>query len=218
MGVTADDYYAQQRWKDALSAYKKNETPTVATLERMGTCAAHLSRHADAVLYWRRAQKRSSWGRYFFFERMVAGAQAAAGVSSVGHPVVRIIRNGICAIPLLLWQLLLLLLWAALLWCGRRWWAKKRLRPLITLVATILFFGCITSVAFQYATARRAVVVASAALRSGPSERYTQLATLISASEVNILKTDADAHRLPYYKVRQGDLCGWISSAEMRQI
>lgn len=216
--ATADDYFAQQRWKDALSAYKKSEFPTTTTLERMGTCAAHLNRHADAVLYWRRAQRHSAWGRYLYFGRMVAGAQVMAGATRVTHPVVSAVRNGLCSVPMILWQLLLLILWGLLLWRGKQMWQQGQIVVLSLIVGSMLIIVSITYYCYTERTIERAVITESATLRTGPGERYAQLTTLTPASEVVVQVRHAGGSSGPYYKVTTGAHRGWVSQKSLRAI
>ena len=211
-GARADDYFAQQLWRDALTTYKKTEFPTTKTLERMGTCAAHLKRHADAVLYWRRAQRHSVWGQYLYFGRMVAGAQSLAGVARTTHPVIAAISNGLCAVPLILWQLLLLMLWGLLLWRGKRMWKQRQTTLLSLLIGSMIVIGSGAYHCYSCRTRVQAVVVSSAPLRTGPNDRYSQLSVLTPASEVALGESRGKS-----YKVVGSDR-GWIESKNIRII
>lgn len=201
-----DELFLAGQFDQALAGYEQQAMHSATDLHRMGQCALQQNKPAQGIWYWRRAQKSAAFASYIQLAHLIAAAERAAGIDDQQHPLLFYLSTGICAVPLLLWQLLFLLLWGIFVWRVRRLYTTRRYGWALFLLGSIVLVGGLTWHCMQRRSARFVVALEPAVLYSGPSARYTQLRTVAPGSSLRVLRT-----RNSFYCVFDANGRGWIN-------
>jgi tetratricopeptide (TPR) repeat protein len=213
--------YKQGQFDQALETYAKIIDKDRTVYFNQGNCAFKLQRYGKALLFWRRAER--DWGMFGRQElddnialvkkitRQGVGQQTGQGPWNALQTSAKNIKNSyisyVRAIPLFMFQILFLLLWALFFMLLK--WFKRNRRGIVIMFVAIIYVSAGLLLVSKYSESSRVygiVTTQQAPLYSGPGETYQTLGSLGQAHEV-IIQRESDG----YYKIKAAPLFGWIA-------
>lgn len=222
--LSANELYKKGDYTQALEHYRHIAHKSPHVFYNMGNCAYKLNKLGYALLYWRKAEH--NWGLFgrdellnniALVRKQLTQEKAEKKISSIkkiSESLSVRTTSFIKALPLLWFQLAVLLLWLFLFLYLR--YLHKRGKMLV--IALLFCFQAASAgmLVLKYSiNLRRYGVVISkqAILRAGPGDTYKILGELAQGDEVLITKQSDN-----FYKITTHGTIAWVSEKELEQI
>lgn len=198
------DAFEKGDYKKASEQWQSLEEKTPATWFNLALAAHHLNKKVDAIVYWLRAWHQ---GQEPLKSQSLVHARDEMRMLDIETSFLKTMQVSWWGkIPVLFWQILVLIALLMMAFCAARLARKKRWYMLGALTIFILI-GC-AGLAVSYAQAwyeKGIIVKEKVSLYSGPDEQFEIISTVPMGSLVTIR---AAAHG--WYKVRYHDRSGWV--------
>lgn len=221
----ANELYKKGDFSEALKQYNHITYKSPHVFYNMGNCAYQLNKFGLALLYWRKAE--INWGLFGRDEVLhnieLVKAKLFADKNTVkkeslplrvGSYIFSHFTSFIKGLPLLLFQIAVLLMWLILLLYIRSLHRKNLRLLLMSLIFMQLTTTSMLLVKYYVIHKRYGVVITKQALlRAGPGETYKNLGELSQGDEVVIQKTSDN-----FYKITTNGITAWVSEKEVGSV
>ena len=194
--LRGNKYYQQKDYENALASYQLVNAKGRAVLYNMGNCYFHKNDFAQALIYWKRAEKGATRQ-----ERDAIDRNKQEVLKKLGKVVPKRLMN----FSLFVLQLLFLLVWFLLMFVVyKRDWLQKRVvigcSCIVFLMTLVLEYGYMS-----YSASYGIIVHKQASLLAGPDKGFQTLSPLAYADQV-IIKEKREG----WYKIDYNDRIGWV--------
>lgn len=197
--MEADEYYNKGDYLAALSLYQHIKHPSRSVYYAMGACSYHLGDDAQALAYWKKAERGASTQLLAAIDKGMEHLYMRAGKTYQVSWYTRVLRR-LAVIPLLFIQLFILLSFLIQVSFRSYFMQHKRLGMSIRFVM-ILGIISMSQISEQPIGSSRA----SAVVRAGPGGDYPIISELSLFDEVTIEdKNDT------WYKIKHSKIKGWV--------
>ncbi len=205
--LRAHELYMSKNYEQALALYQTIPEKGSAVWYNMGNCAYQLGDYADALLYWKRAEREATG---------VQRADILYNIQALGKKInVPYEKNNafvdagttwLLGTPLIFMQLFFLTGWIGLWAYIKRWHTKERYLLLYFLIGLNSFFGFALIYRLMYAHRCTAIIATpQAPVYAGPDSRYHTVGSLNAVTECKVKQLCGD-----WCKIRTGSLVGWV--------
>ncbi len=219
----ANELYKQKNYKDAIKSYDLiiNKSPQV--FYNMGNCAYKLGKKGQAIALWRKAEH--NWGLSSREELLnnialakkdllVENEKQSTGIKKFIRLLSQQVLSFVKAIPLLWFQLILLLIWLLLFLYLRYLHIKKRRLILITLFGLLFYTASLLVLKYSLLMINYGVVInKETIMRAGPGDTYKTLGTINEGEEIKIQKESDN-----FYKISHKKSIGWVTQQDIKPI
>lgn len=207
--LQAQQYYEQKQYIHALKAYESVVYKGRALWYNMGNCACNAERYADALLYWLRAYKISSYQQRDAIKKnmMLLEGKLATAIDLTPFD------TPLCNTSLFFLQLLFIVLWGLLLWSVVRAYKKKKYIWLFIITVACSIIGGIIFLRYQTSCVKCGLVCNETTLCAGPHHQYHILMTIQPAQFVTVIH-----HTQDWCKVKCGAVTGWLPYKDLVEI
>ncbi|BDC34842.1 hypothetical protein Noda2021_08000 [Candidatus Dependentiae bacterium Noda2021] len=207
--LRANKLYETKNYHQALELYEQIENKGAAVWHNMGNCSYCLQQNAQALLYWRRAQKNAPKAIVDSAQQAIEKVNTLLEINAQDSSKERIERS-IKNIPLILLQLLFLLSWCVLMGLFIWSYCSKTYRLLILALFNVILVGSLNYKKYTLDDSLSAIVCADeACVRVGPGTEYPVIASLKKGTELKIHNKQKE-----WCKVRFENLTGWAEHNE----
>jgi tetratricopeptide (TPR) repeat protein len=213
---TANRLYKKGNFRAAIKIYKKIPNKSAYVNYNIGNCEYKLEKYGNALLYWRRAEKK--WGIFNREELLNNIFLLKKKMGTVRRFRTRLANNIVISslrfMPIITIQTLFLILWLFLFIYIRFLYKKKKKWVILLLFALIALFGILLAIRYSIDSRRYGVVVTKyAELKSGPGKTFQTLMNLPQTEEV-IIKKESDG----FLKIKVLRNIGWASKESVGEI
>jgi len=202
--LKANALYEEKKYKYALESYDAIDKRGLAVWYNMGNAAYKMGDYTHAILYWRRAQKNSSYKIIQDAMQNISAAYKKLGYEK-DRPSLSFLKKHISVMTLFLLQILFLLFWFVF-FIAVFYLKKQRM-----IILPILFLGNFLLATFLIAKYRSIwyqkgfVIEKKVDVFTGPDQNYHTITSLRAADEFKILKKQKK-----WYKIKYNKFTGWV--------
>jgi len=202
--LQANALHQEKKYKKALKSYDLIEKKGPATWYNMGNSAFKTGDYPRAILYWRRAQKNSSYKTIKNSEHNISIAYKKLGYEK-DKSTLGFLNKHVSVIPLFVLQILFLFFWIAFF---VSLFYLKKLRKFVLLIVLVINFLLATLSITKYRSIiyqRGVVMQKDTNLFVGPDKNYHKITSLGVADEFKVLKKYKK-----WYKIKYNKFTGWV--------
>lgn len=203
--LSASHHYKNKEWEKALEDYTKMTEKGPAVWYNMGNCCYYMNNNFDAFVYWRRTQKYSHNVLYSLAEKNIALLQPVIEKNNISK-IKKMLSTPFFAVPLFIYQSMLIILWYALYMVFKKYWLKTFLK-IILIILSFLTIGLIIHMSVLYLNSQTcfAIVQQDCSVHTGPDTTYQIIDTLNKQNEIIIQSSDP-----LWYKIVYNQKSGWV--------
>jgi tetratricopeptide (TPR) repeat protein len=210
----ANALYLQGSYADALAEYQKITHKTGQVWYNMASGAYRQKEYTLALLYVLRAQKYGDVDTYRAAHTLLRDINSVVELpdQSMFGTIHFYLMLLIKKIPVLIWQLLVLLMWytICILWMKKYGYSNLKKG----LLALLLILMCVPIMVGYYTDRQQMLIIEeSADLYNGPNSALYKIGTLPKNSLVSCLE-----EKRQWYKVMYNESIGWLKRSSVEKI
>ena len=204
------ELFFQEHYQDAFNVYQRIDDKGFVVLYNMALCCLRLHQKSQALLFCKRAEKQAqSYKEFTLVEKLLDFDEAGEPVIKGWYEQLAIFcKKVILTTPILLVQIIVLIGLIFLMLCWYFYWYKNRKMASFLLLILWLLFYYIWLYKIDFIQQRQGVVIdKTIPIFAGPDASFYKKADLHESQLVVII-----GQQDQYYKMKLGQLAGWIDS------
>ena len=210
------ELFVQEHYQDAFNVYQRINDKSFVVLYNMALCCLRLNQKTQALLFCKRAEKQAqSYKELTLIEELLELDQEQEPVAKGWYEQLAIFcKKVILTTPILLLQIIILIGLIFLMLCWYMRWYKNRKIASFLYIMLWLFFYYIWLCRIDFIQQQQCVVIEKMIpVFAGPNASFYKKSDLNEAQLVTIIDQQDQ-----YYKVKLGQLVGWIDSRHIELV
>lgn len=206
--LQAQEHFIHGHYQDAYNLYQSLPEKGFVVFYNMGLCCLRQNKKAEALICFKRAEKQAtSYKQFTMIDRLIELNEGKEPVDKKWYEQFAIFaRKCILAIPILLFQLIVLLGFIFLIIIWYMQWYRKRI--VVSCLFLIVWLGiyCLSLYKINFIQQLYAVVIReSVPVFAGPDNSFYKKSDLSGSQLVAIIDQKNE-----YYKIKSGNFVGWV--------
>lgn len=214
--LQAQELFLQEHYQDAFNVYQRIEEKNFVVFYNMGLCCLRQNKKVEAFLFFKRAEKKAeSYKELTLIQDVIDFNNGKEHHNTSWYDQFAIFcKKSILSIPILLFQLFILIGLIFLIVCWYKNWYRRYQRwSILCLIAWLILYG-IWSYRIDFVQREHAVVMEDVVpVFAGPDSSFHKICNLHQQNLVTIIsKYDT------YFKIKLDHIVGWVDSQHIELV